>query len=66
MGAVNHEVISKALHSFYKSKRPKKVFVVGDFNLSTITWPYDPEGSIISDSTDRLFLDTFVNLGLMK
>ena len=66
LGSANHEVIAKSLHSFYKSKRPKKVFVIGDFNLSSVSWPYDPEVNIISDGTERLFLDTFNSLGFTQ
>ena len=63
LGSDNHESITNSLKSFYKSKRPKKVFVVGDLNLSSVTWPYDPD-TPISNNTEKCFIDTFNDLGL--
>ena len=65
LGCDNHESISKSLRSFYKCKKPKKIYIVGDFNLSSISWPYDSDSNI-SNSTDRLFMDTFNELGLTQ
>ena len=65
LGSENHESISKSLKSFYKSKKPKKVFIVGDFNLNSVSWPYDPELTI-NNSTDKMFVDTFNDLGLTQ
>jgi endonuclease/exonuclease/phosphatase family metal-dependent hydrolase len=66
LGPENHGVFEKSLLSFYKTKKPKKVIVIGDFNLSSVSWPYDPEVNVVSNSTEQLFLDTFSNLGLTQ
>ena len=65
LGPENHEIISKSLKTFYKSKKPKKIFIIGDFNLSSVSWPYDND-SPINNSTERLFVDTFNELGLTQ
>ena len=41
LGHNNYDSISNSICSFYKSKKPKKIFIVGDFNLSSATWPLD-------------------------
>ena len=63
LGIENLESISKSVNSFYKSKRPKKLFIVGDFNLSNISWPYDPEVPI-TNNTEKGFVEMFNDLGL--
>ena len=65
LGPANHESIYKSLKSFYQSKKPKKIFILGDFNLSSVSWPYDCEAHI-SNTTERLFVDTFNDLGLTQ
>ena len=63
LGTDNHTSISNSIRSFYKSKRPKKVFIVGDFNLSSVSWPMDdPPGN----SIEKLFTDMFSELGLTQ
>ena len=65
LGAVNHSSIVNSITPFFKSKRPKKIFIIGDFNLSNIPWPID--SSIpISSSTEKMFVDTFRDLGLTQ
>jgi len=65
LGPENHESISKSLKSFYSSKKPKTVVVIGDFNLNSVTWPNDPEVTI-NNNIDKLFVDTFNDLGLTQ
>ena len=48
-----------------KSKKPKKIFVLGDFNLSSIKWPYD-EDTPITNPTEKLFVDSFFECGLSQ
>ena len=64
LGSTNHESISDSLCSFYKAKKPKKIFVVGDFNLSTVEWLSD--NSPTTDNTEKLFIDTFNELDLTQ
>ena len=63
LGIENHISISNSIKSFFSSKKPKKIFIVGDFNLSSLSWPFDSDNHI-SNSTERLFSDTFNELGL--
>jgi endonuclease/exonuclease/phosphatase family metal-dependent hydrolase len=63
LGTENHSAISNSIRSLYQCKRPKKIFIVGDFNLSSVTWPItNPPGNNI----DKLFTDTFDELGLTQ
>ena len=64
LGPENHESISNSIRSFYKNKRPKKKFIIGDFNLSSVTWP--PEDLQCNNNTEKLFIDTFNELGLTQ
>ena len=40
-----------------------QIFIVGDLNLSSVSWPIT-EDSQVPDSIDKLFLDSFNELGL--
>ena len=65
LGIANHHSIRSSVASFYKSKRPKRIFIVGDFNLSSVNWPLDDGASDIN-RTENLFVDTFINFGLSQ
>ena len=65
LGVVNHSSISASIRAFYKGRKPKKIFIIGDFNLSSVTWPLNEE-SPSSDSTENLFVDTFNEFGLTQ
>ena len=64
LGPVNHGSISDSIRSFYKCKKPKKIFIIGDFNLSSVIWPL--ENLTCSNNTEKLFIDTFNELGLTQ
>ena len=64
LGTENFSSIHDSIHSFFKSKRPKKIFIVGDFNLSSVTWPLD--NTLPCDSIEKKFTDTFCELGLTQ
>ena len=63
LGIENHESISSSIKSFYSSKRPKKVFIVGDFNLNGIEWHHGDEVKP-SNLIEEHFVDTFHNFNL--
>ena len=63
LGESNHESIINSIKPFYGGRNHKKVFIVGDFNLSTASWPVN-EDNVISNRIDRLFLNSFDELGL--
>ena len=65
LGALNHESIINSIKTFYKKRNPPKMFILGDFNLSSVSWPIT-EGFQISNATDKLFVDSFDELGLSQ
>ena len=64
LGTVNHESIASTIKSFYSSKRPKKLFIVGDFNLNGLDW--SSEDGIVTPSSliEEDFVTTFHNFDL--
>ena len=48
----------------YTSRSLRKVFIVGDFNLSSLNWPQTEETQENIDRIDKLFLESFSELGL--
>ena len=63
LGEPNHTSIINTLKTFYKVRQPRKIFLIGDLNLSTVSWPVS-EDSEISSKIERLFIDSFFELGL--
>ena len=52
-----------SIKSFYKIRNPRKFFIVGDVNLSKVTWPI-ADNEVIIDPTEKLFVDSFDELDL--
>ena len=48
LGEENQTSVMNTIKTFYKVRTPRKILIVGDFNLSGVSWPI-PEGPIISD-----------------
>ena len=63
LGVPNHESIVNSIKSFYKIRNQRKIFIVGDLNLSSVSWPIT-EDSQFTDGIDKLFIDSFRELGL--
>ena len=63
LGEPNHDSIMSSLKTFYKIRNPRKIFVVGDFNLKGISWPLS-EDNEPTNGTEKLFVDSFYELGL--
>ena len=59
----NHASIINTIKTFYKIRNPRKIFIVGDFNLSSISWPLS-EVLGNGNCTEKLFIDSFDELGL--
>ena len=59
----NHDSIMSTIKTFYKIRNPRKMFIVGDFNLKSISWPRS-EDMGNGNGTDRLFIDSFNGFGL--
>ena len=51
------------IKTFYKIRSPRKIFIFGDFNQSSVSWPLS-EVLGNSNSTEKLFTDSFDELGL--
>ncbi len=65
LGSENHASIISTIKALYSSKRPKKLFIVGDMNLSTANWS-TTSNPIASNATDRLFIDSFHEFDLTQ
>ena len=57
LGAPNHESIVNTIKTFYKTRNQRKIFIVGDLNLSSVSWPIT-NNSQVTDSIDKLFIDS--------
>ena len=51
------------IKNFYKIRNLRKIFVVGDFNLKSISWPRSADMGN-GNGTDKLFIDSFKGFGL--
>ena len=51
------------IKTFYKIRNPRKIVIVGDFNLKSISWPRS-EDMGNGNGTDKLFVDSFNGFGL--
>ena len=65
LGAENHESIMNTIKSFYKIRNPRKIFIVGDINLSKVSWPISDD-YVINDPTEKLFVDSFDEFGFSQ
>ena len=59
----NHQSIMNTIKSFYKIRNPRKIFVVGDFNLGTVKWPLSDDNQV-SGGIEKSFVDSFQEFGL--
>ena len=65
LGVANHDSIKTSIASFFSSKKPKRIFIIGDFNLSSVNWPLD-DNLPIQNPVEKLFVDTFNSYGLVQ
>ena len=65
LGEANHKNIMKSLERFFSTKKSKRIFIFGDFNLSCVNWPIDENNPIINP-VEKLFVDSFFELGLSQ
>ena len=63
LGPNNFDSFIQSFQQFFKSKKPKKIFIAGDFNLSSVSWPYD-EHNAIPNPVEKSFVDSFDEFGL--
>ena len=63
LGEPNHESIMNTVKTFYKIRNPRKIFIIGDFNLKNVIWPqYD--NNELNPGIEKSFVDSFNELGL--
>ena len=59
-----HASIMSTIKTFYKIRNPRKIFIVGDFNLNSISWPRSED--MVTEIAQISFLFTlFMGLGLI-
>ena len=63
LGKENHDSILNTIQTFYKVRNPRKIFIIGDFNLSSISWPL-LENQCSSNPIEKLFVESFTEKGL--
>ena len=61
----NHASIMSTIKTFYKIRNPRKIFIVGDFNLKSISWPRS-EDMGNGNGKDKLLLTPLMGLGLIN
>ena len=64
LGEDNHESIVNSVRSMYNGRSLRKVFIIGDLNLSSLDWPHADGSQENIDRIDKLFLNSFSELGL--
>ncbi|KAL5265026.1 hypothetical protein ACHWQZ_G005952 [Mnemiopsis leidyi] len=60
LGSVNHEIIMESLKTLLRRRGLNKVFIIGDFNLTGVSWSTLTSTCPIEQS----FVESFVDLGL--
>ena len=60
LGSVNHEIIIESLKTLLRRRGLNKVFIIGDFNLTGVSWSTLTGTCPIEQS----FVESFVDLGL--
>ena len=63
LGEINHRSIVESLRSFYSGRTHRNIFIVGDLNLNSVTWPLS-DANNSANRLDKMFLDSFFELGL--
>ena len=49
----NHTSIINTIKTFYTVRNPRKIFILGDFNLRCISWPLSDENELSSNMKMR-------------
>ena len=62
LGIQNCNEICNALAKLLRTKRVKRLFLIGDFNLRNVNW----ETNSSSNNVEQLFLEEFFRLGLIQ
>ncbi|HBI40457.1 MAG TPA: hypothetical protein DDY16_05865 [Tenacibaculum sp.] len=65
LGERNHNSIVQSIRSMYSGRSLSKVFIIGDFNLSSISWSNSFPAQN-STNIDKMFFDSFSELGLLQ
>ena len=63
LGEQNHAGIMNTITSFYRVGNHRNIFILGDINLSSVTWPLSEDNEVAS-GIDKTFTDSLDELGL--
>ncbi|MCP4458392.1 MAG: hypothetical protein GY816_10280, partial [Cytophagales bacterium] len=64
LGFENHNIVTKALQSILKKRKPAKVYIIGDFNLAATSWQKSSPSSSVP--IEQQFIDSFNQFGLQQ
>jgi len=62
LGMSNHDSVIQAIRPIIAKKKPPKYFIIGDFNLSKVSWFTMSSSSLV----EQAFVDSFNQLGLKQ
>ena len=63
LGESNHDSICESIKSLYSGRNLRKIFLIGDFNLSSVSWQ---DQEVTPTRIDKMFVDSFAELGLQQ
>ena len=66
LGIKNHKSIVESIQPFFTGRKAKKIFILGDFNLSNVTWPHDENMQDNVSLIEKSFVESFSNYGLQQ
>ena len=55
LGEHNHNSIIDSIKSMYRGRSLRKIFIIGDFNLSSVNWPLEENSESSLNRIDQLF-----------
>ncbi len=64
LGSENHKSITETIKPFFTGRKVKKIFILGDFNLSNVTWPLNETMETNWSPIENDFINLFNNFGL--
>ncbi len=62
LGMANHDKITSMLKNLLHRRKLSKIFIIGDFNLNSVSW----ERLTCSSPIEQSFVESFVDLGLVQ
>ncbi len=66
LGLKNHKSIVDSIQPLFSGRKAKKIFILGDFNLCNVIWPYGENVQENISPIEQSFLESFNNFGLQQ